>query len=146
MFALPTSMYSMKRMAKPCSRENSTRGKISSSLTPRSTTAFNLIGLSPAALAAKMPSSTLFRSPRLVMRLNLSASKVSMLTLTRRKPARLSALNPFGEQRAIGGKTEIFKAVEGGKFFDQMIQILTHQRLAAGQADLFHAALDKQFG
>ncbi len=84
-------MYSIKRMPKPFCRENSTSGRMSSSLTPRSTTAFNLIGASPVVFAAKIPSSTLLRSPRLVMRLNLSASRVSMLMLTRRRPACFNA-------------------------------------------------------
>ena len=89
--ALPTSMNSMNRMPNPCSRAKATRGTISSSFTPRSMTALSLMGANPSALAANRPSSTLARSPRRVMRRKRSGSRLSRLTLRRRRPAALRA-------------------------------------------------------
>ena len=55
---LPTSMYSMKRTMWPVPRKRAAIATMSPSLTPRFTTMLILIGASPAAAAASMPSST----------------------------------------------------------------------------------------
>ena len=80
-------MNSMKRSSTPVRRAQSARGTISSSFTPRSTTALIFTGEKPASLAASMPSSTLGSSSRRVMRANLSRWSVSRLMLTRSRPA-----------------------------------------------------------
>ena len=63
-----------------------------SSFTPRCTTALILIGVSPAFSAASMPSSTRATSPRSpLMREKTASSRLSRLTVIRRRPASASA-------------------------------------------------------
>ena len=84
-------MNSMNRTSMFFSRPNVARAIISSSFTPRCTTAFTFTGAMPTAIAASMPSSTEASSSRLVICLNFSRFNVSRLTLMRRKPARFKS-------------------------------------------------------
>ena len=86
-----SGMNSINRTSMFFSRPNVARAIISSSFTPRCTTAFTFTGAMPTAIAASMPSSTEASSSRLVICLNFSRFSVSRLTLMRRKPARFKS-------------------------------------------------------
>ncbi len=70
-------------MPRPCAQ--AIIGTISASLTPLSATML-ILTLSPAFCAASIPAITLSRSPRRVIALNFSRSRVSRETLMRRTP------------------------------------------------------------
>ena len=72
-------------------------------------TALILTGLSPACRAAKIAGQDRSRSPRLVICLNLSGSRVSRLTLIRRNPAARKRGGAFLQKRAVGRKAEVFQ-------------------------------------
>ncbi len=103
-FEVPTSMYSMKRSTTPVPRKRRAIGTISPSLVPRLTTMLTLIGASPAACAAKMPSSTsALANSASFMRRNRVSSSASRLTVTRVRPAsrRLRALRASSEPLVV---------------------------------------------
>ena len=82
----------MKRSVCPVPRKWRAIGSTLDSLRPRRTTMFTLIGVRPAASAAAMPSSTRSTGKSTsFMRLNVSSSSESRLTVTRFKPAAASA-------------------------------------------------------
>ncbi len=86
----PTSMNSMNRSQNPFCRANSTRGRMSSSLTPRWITELILIGSKPRNRAVSSPSRTPARSSRRVRARNFAGLRVSRLALIRPRPARSS--------------------------------------------------------
>jgi hypothetical protein len=52
----------------------------------------------------------------------------------------------FGQLRAVGGQRQFFERAGlevAAKLFDQMHDVLAHQRLAAGQPQFLHALLDE---
>ena len=92
-------MYSMNRSTNPSSRAHRTSGSTEASFRPRRTTVLTLIGASPAARAAAIPSrtretgkSTPFIAP------NTASSSESRLTVTRPSPA--SASGPASARSA----------------------------------------------
>ena len=89
---LPTSMYSMKRMATSWPAKARTRSSTVWSLTPRCTTALSLMGAKPASCARAIPARTRSMGmPSPFIRAKVSGSVESRLTVTRRKPAARSA-------------------------------------------------------
>ena len=80
-------MYSMKRTMCPVPRKRRAMSSTWVSLTPRLTTMFTLIGASPAAAAASMPSSTFAtgKSTSFMAR-NVASSSESRLTVMRSEP------------------------------------------------------------
>src|SRR5262249_50552129 len=65
---VPKGMVSMKRTCQGRSRVSAARGTTSSSLNPRTTTAFSLIGVRPAASAASMPAQMSASVPQRITR------------------------------------------------------------------------------
>src|SRR6185437_12550953 len=127
-FVEPTSMNSMNRTMRPLPRKWRAISTTWWSFTPRFTTMFTLTGASPAASAASMPSRTRAtgKSTSFIAR-KVSSSSESRLTVTRLRPASLSAwaLRGSGEQ------------------LDQALEIAAHERLAAGDADLLDPVPDE---
>src|SRR6266849_5583026 len=80
-------MNTMKRMMTPRSRANCAKDSTSSSLSPRTRTAFTLAGARRDFWAASMPSMTLVNDLVRVMLSNLAGSSESRLMLMRRRPA-----------------------------------------------------------
>ena len=93
-----------------------------------------------------MPASTLSSSPQRVMARNLSASSVSSETLMRLTPSAASSARVFRELRAVGGERELLERAAlqmARQRGDQRHDAAPHQRLAAGQPQLAHAARDE---
>ena len=87
-FVVPTSMYSIMRSVCPLARANSTSAGISVSFTPRLITAFSLICVKPAFVAAVIPSRTRSSGSALPdIRVNVSGVSESSETVTRFSPA-----------------------------------------------------------
>ena len=121
------------------------RQRSSWSLTPRLTTMLILIGASPAAAAASMPSSTRAtgKSTSFIARNTVVVERVEADgdALAGRRRAAPRALR--GEQRAVGGQREVEAAGIAASICDQALEVAAHQRLAAGEADLLDAVAAK---
>ncbi len=90
-FAVPASMYSMKRSVMPVPRNARASGRISASFMPRFKTVLTLTGR-PAARAARIPASTPETgNPTSLIDWKSSSVSASRLTVTRSSPAALSA-------------------------------------------------------
>ena len=130
-------MNSMKRTSTSWSRPNVARSTISSSLTPRSTTALILTGANPASLAASMPSSTL--------RARRGGSSRSNFGPVERVEADVDPVEPGGAQ-LVGHAANVAPLVviasgmrrpsgRAASLRDEHRQVGPHRRLAAGEAD-----------
>ena len=141
-------MYSMKRRIRPSSRAHRASGRIDASFMPRRTTVLILIGDSPAARAAAIPSSTRetgkstpFIGP------NTASSSESRLTVIRCSPASASGAREGLERRAVGRQGEVDRLAVGRaqrrQVGDQRRQVAADQRLAAGDPELVDAEPDE---
>ena len=130
-------MNSMKRTWKSRSRANSANGSASCSVNPRSATALTLIGRSDGwAAAASRPSSTWGSESRRVISKKRSRWSESIDTFSRLTPAVGQRLGVAGQQVAVGGDREVLEARHAGEHAGQHGEVLAHQRLAAGQAQV----------
>ena len=142
---LPTSMYSMKRTITPLPRKRSTSSSTVWSLTPRCTTALILMGASSARRACSMPSSTSVRPAKPpLMRANTCRVEAVEAHRDALEPRRLELGGVARQQHAVGGESHVFDAGDVGQIADEIGQIGTQQRLAAGQAQLAYAELHEQ--
>ena len=99
-----------------------------------------LTGVSPSAAAASMASSTLATGKSAsFMALKLASSSESRLTVMRVRPAAFRALALAFKSRSVRGEREIDAGQFSGQHFDQPLDSSAQQRLAAGEANLFHA-------
>ena len=126
-------MNSMNRMPTPRSRPKRARSTISSSLTPRITTALTFTGARPASSAASMPAITRSSSSRRVSARKRSRCSVSSETFTRLRPACREVVGDLGQLHAVGGEREV--DAERRQHLDQPGHVGPHERLAAGEPD-----------
>ena len=104
------------------------------------TTAFTFTG-SPAAAAASIPSSTLDtgKSTSFISR-KVSSSSESRLTVTRSGPAAASACAFAASSEAF--VVSVSSAPSGASMRDQPVDVLAHERLAAGEPQFLHSERD----
>ena len=78
----------------------------------------------------------------------VASLKPSRLTVTRAKPASLSALRFSCQQHAVGRQCYFqrlaFYGLQAGKFFNELLDAVPEQWLAAGQANLLYTERDEQ--
>lgn len=91
-----------------------------------------------------MPSSSGDGSRRVFGRLKVSSLRPSRLTVKREKSGVLECLRLLGEHYAVGREGDIDRLAvdirQFCQFFDQALDAVSHQRLAAAQADLVHSS------
>ena len=113
------------------------RSTISSSLTPRSTTALIFTGVEAGLLGGLDAVEHVVRARRGgSSRSNLARSSVSRLMLTRSSPASRRSCAHAAQRRAVGGHRQVDRraATELGRR-ERTGEVGAHRRLAAGEAD-----------
>ena len=130
-------------MPRPC--DHARRSPSSSSFTPLSATAL-ILTARPAFCAASMPASTLSSSPQRVIARNLSGSSVSSDTLMRFTPQSASSARIFRKLRAVGGERQLIQPIAemARERLHERHDAAPHQRLAAGEPQLAHAARNER--
>ena len=142
----PIGMVSIRVRSKPRPWAKRIRSSNSSSLTPFSATALSLTSR-PAFSAASMPAMTWAKSPQRVMALKRSGFERVERDVDALDAGVLQLLGELGELAAVGGERELVEAAgvevarEGA---EQPQDVLAHQRLAAGDAQLAHALGDER--
>ncbi len=118
-------------------------GRMSFSLTPRLTTMSIFTGARPASAALSIASSTLATGkPTSFIDWNTVSSSESRLTVTRLRPAALSARARSGvinEPLVVMAMSS--SALDAGQHLDQLLEVAAQHRLAAGEAHLLDAQL-----
>ena len=108
-------------------------------------TALSLIGPSPAASAAAMPSRTRDTGkPTSFIRPNVSSSSASRLTVTRSRPASASASARAREEGSVRRERQVLDAVQRRQARDEALEPAPHERLPAGEPDLPDAERDRR--
>ncbi len=117
---------------------------MSPSFIPRFTTMLILIGASPAAAAASIPSST-FATGKVGVVHRAKRRVVERVEAHRdaREAGVAQAARLLREQRAVGRQRDVGDA-GFREHRDQPLDVPAQQRLAAGEPDLRHAARDEQ--
>lgn len=136
--AFPIGINSMKRICQSFSIVSLARAGNSSALSPRTMTAFNLMGVRYACSAAAIPLQTRSISPPRVMRVNLSRSSVSRLMFTRRSPA--SARGCASLSRSIALVVRLTSSISGMDAIRRTISKKVH-RLLIERASLHNLKL-----
>ena len=109
---------------------------ISSSLTPRMTTMFSLMGEKPRRVAASRPALASSNLANRAIRAKRSGRSVSSEMFRRRRPASHRSWRMALQQDGVGGQAQVGDGREGGDLAHQRDHALAHQRLAAGDAAL----------
>ncbi len=133
-------MYSMKRRMWPLPLKWRAIGRMSRSLTPRLTTMLTLIGESPAAAAASMPSSTLAtgKSTSFIARNDSVVERVEAHrdAIQPGFAQRLCLVRPAAAPLVVSVRS---RPPMSASIADQSLEVPAQQRLAAGQPDFFDA-------
>ena len=97
----------MKRTSYPVSRDQRAKSTTSSSFVPPITTQLILIGVSPAASAARIPASTFSSASRRVISANRWRRSESHEIVARSMPASASGAGQPVEQHAVRGQRDV---------------------------------------
>ena len=101
----------MNRSSTPLVRPKAAKSRISSSLSPRTTTQLTFTGSRPAARAASMPASTCVEGVAAGDGAKRSGRSESQEMLMRRSPARARSAAMMGEGGAVGGHGQVHAEV-----------------------------------
>ena len=102
-------------------------------------TALTLIGSNPARFAAARPARTFSSPSRRVSSRKRPGSSVSSETFSRRSPASKSAWACSASRMPLVVRPDVANAADGDEQPHELVEVLAHQGLAAGEPDLVHA-------